>query len=97
MIAKPLLREEITEQLRRLAYERRGTRSVRIEPERELAKRFNISRLSLRAAIKSLVDEGLRDDVRARRYPGPEHTVFMKEDELAKFKQLVGKQQRKAG
>ena len=47
-----------------------------------------------------IIEKGLsdyRDDVRARRYPGPEHTVFMKEDELAKFKQLVGKQQRKAG
>ena len=45
-----------------------------------------------------IIEKGLsdyRDDVRARRYPGPEHTVFMKEDELAKFKQLVGKQQRK--
>lgn len=59
MIARPLLRDEITEQLRRLAYERRGPRPVRIEAERELAKRFNVSRLSLRAAIKSLVDEGL--------------------------------------
>jgi 3-methyl-2-oxobutanoate hydroxymethyltransferase len=29
------------------------------------------------------------DDVKNRRYPGPEHTVFMKEDELAKFKKLV--------
>ena len=28
------------------------------------------------------------------RYPGPEHTVFMKEDELAKFKQIVGKQKK---
>jgi len=36
-----------------------------------------------------------RDDVRNRVYPGKEHTVFMKEEELAKFKQLVGK--RKAG
>ncbi len=59
MIAKPLLRDEITEQLRRLAYERRGPKPVRIEAERELAKRLNVSRLSLRAAIKSLVDEGL--------------------------------------
>lgn len=59
MIAKPLLRDEITVQLRRLAYERRGPRPVRIEPERELAKRLNVSRLSLRAAIKMLVDEGL--------------------------------------
>ncbi len=30
------------------------------------------------------------DDVKSRRYPGKEHTVYMKEDELAKFKQLMG-------
>ncbi len=30
------------------------------------------------------------DDVKNRRYPGKEHTVFMKEEELAKFKQMVG-------
>ncbi len=59
MIAKPLLRDEIREQLRRLAYERRGPTSVRIEAERELARRFNVSRPSLRAAIKGLIDEGL--------------------------------------
>jgi len=47
-----------------------------------------------------IIEKGLsdyRDDVRARKYPGTEHTVFMKEDELAKFRQVVGKQQRKAG
>jgi len=47
-----------------------------------------------------IMEKGLsdyRDDVRSRAYPGKEHTVFMKEDELAKFKQLVGKQPRKAG
>ncbi|MEO5845980.1 MAG: 3-methyl-2-oxobutanoate hydroxymethyltransferase [Caldimonas sp.] len=31
------------------------------------------------------------DDVKNRRYPGKEHTVFMKEDELEKFHKLVGK------
>src|SRR5947207_3942347 len=31
-----------------------------------------------------------RDDVRARRYPGPEHTVFMKPEELARFKEMTG-------
>jgi 3-methyl-2-oxobutanoate hydroxymethyltransferase len=30
------------------------------------------------------------DDVKHRRYPGKEHTVFMKEDELEKFKKMVG-------
>lgn len=29
------------------------------------------------------------DDVKHRRYPGKEHTVFMKEDELEKFKKMV--------
>jgi hypothetical protein len=36
------------------------------------------------------------DDVRARRYPGTEHTVFMKEDELARFKQMVAASRRRA-
>ncbi len=30
------------------------------------------------------------DDVRSRTYPGPEHSVFMSEEELEKFRQLVG-------
>ena len=30
------------------------------------------------------------EDVRSRAYPGPEHSVFMDEEELAKFKDLVG-------
>ncbi len=40
-----------------------------------------------------ILEKGLRrlpDDVKSRRYPGKEHTVFMKEDELARFKQMVG-------
>jgi len=40
-----------------------------------------------------IIEKGLsdyRDDVRARRYPGAEHTVFMKEDELARFRKMVG-------
>src|SRR5436190_576648 len=51
------------------------------------------------ADLVPIIEKGLsdyRDDVRARRYPAAEHTVFMKEDELAKFRQIVGKQ-RKTG
>ena len=59
IVTKPLLRDKISEQLRHLAYARRSAKPLRIESERELARRFNVSRLSLRAAIKSLVDEGL--------------------------------------
>jgi 3-methyl-2-oxobutanoate hydroxymethyltransferase len=39
-----------------------------------------------------ILEDGYReymDDVKHRRYPGPEHTVYMKEDELAKFRQMM--------
>lgn len=39
-----------------------------------------------------ILEDGYReymDDVKNRRYPGPEHTVYMKDEELQKFKQLV--------
>ncbi len=39
------------------------------------------------------IDKVYRDyiaDVKSRAYPGPEHTVFMKEDELKRFRELVG-------
>jgi hypothetical protein len=29
-------------------------------------------------------------DVKNRAYPGKEHTVFMKDEELARFRELVG-------
>src|SRR5688572_29783113 len=47
-----------------------------------------------------ILEKGLsdyRDDVRKRAYPGPEHTVFMKEDELAKFKKMMAGAKRKTG
>ena len=40
-----------------------------------------------------IIEKGLtdyRDEVRKRIYPGKEHTVYMKEDELKKFKDKVG-------
>jgi 3-methyl-2-oxobutanoate hydroxymethyltransferase len=45
-----------------------------------------------------ILEKGLtdyRDDVRSRRYPGPEHTVFMKPEELARFKEMTGWKQKK--
>jgi 3-methyl-2-oxobutanoate hydroxymethyltransferase len=45
-----------------------------------------------------IIEKGLsdyRDDVRSRRYPGTEHTVFMKEDELGRFKQMMANARRK--
>lgn len=40
-----------------------------------------------------IIEQGYRDymrEVKERIYPGKEHTVFMKEEELAKFKEMVG-------
>lgn len=40
-----------------------------------------------------IIEKGLsdyRDEVRSRVYPGKEHSVYMKEEELAKFKETVG-------
>ena len=40
-----------------------------------------------------IIEKGLtdyRDEVKKRIYPGKEHTVFMKDDELKKFKDKVG-------
>src|SRR5947207_7980943 len=45
-----------------------------------------------------IIEKGLsdyRDDVRGRKYPGNEHTVFMKEDELGRFKQMMAGARRK--
>ncbi|HUX14350.1 MAG TPA: substrate-binding domain-containing protein [Spirochaetia bacterium] len=56
---KPLLRDKITDSLRSFISLERGDRPVRIEAERDLAERLNVSRLSLRAAVQTLVDEGL--------------------------------------
>lgn len=39
-----------------------------------------------------ILEDGYKEymsDVRNRVYPGPEHTVFMKDEELAKFKQMM--------
>lgn len=61
MLERRLLQDVIIEQLRSFIYEHRTNEPVRIESERALAKRFNVSRLSLRAAIQDLANEGLLD------------------------------------
>jgi 3-methyl-2-oxobutanoate hydroxymethyltransferase len=33
--------------------------------------------------------QAYHDDVVGRQYPGPEHTVFMKEEELKRFRDMV--------
>ncbi len=39
--------------------------------------------------VMQQVLEAYRDDVVNRRYPGPEHTVFMKDEELKRFRDMV--------
>ena len=59
MKIKPLLKENITVILRNQLLALREDRLIRISPERVLAQELNVSRLSLRAALKVLIDEGL--------------------------------------
>lgn len=59
MDKKPLIKERLTEQLRSRIKSMQQDDYVKIAPERELAETLGVSRISLRAAIKTLVDEGL--------------------------------------
>lgn len=59
MQRKPLIKERLTGQLRDQIKAMQQSDYVKIAPERELAESLGVSRISLRAAIKTLVDEGL--------------------------------------
>lgn len=59
MKSEPLRRDEITNQLREQISELRSDQLVRLSPERELAVTLGVSRIVLRNAIKTLIDEGL--------------------------------------
>jgi DNA-binding LacI/PurR family transcriptional regulator/biotin operon repressor len=59
MQRKPLIKERLTEELRSQIKSMQQNDYVKIAPERELAESLGVSRISLRAAIKTLVDEGL--------------------------------------
>jgi len=55
----PLIKERITELLREQIYTMRTDSLVRIAPERALAEDLGVSRVSLKAAIKNLIHEGM--------------------------------------
>jgi DNA-binding LacI/PurR family transcriptional regulator/biotin operon repressor len=59
MKEKPLLKEMITRQLRSQILLLQTDSYVKIASERELASQLNVSRISLRSAMKNLVEEGL--------------------------------------
>ncbi|MDF2922161.1 MAG: GntR family transcriptional regulator [Paenibacillaceae bacterium] len=59
MQKKPLIKERLVEQLREQIRSMQQSDYIKIAPERELAESLGVSRISLRAAIKTLVDEGL--------------------------------------
>ena len=59
METRELIHDQVTDQLRRMIETNRSTRLVRLGSERILASDLGVSRLSLRTAIKALVDEGL--------------------------------------
>ncbi len=55
----PLLQDKLTEELRDFILGERKDTPVRISSERELAERAGVSRVSVRRALKNLVNEGL--------------------------------------
>jgi DNA-binding LacI/PurR family transcriptional regulator len=55
----PLVKERITEELRQQIIQMRCDEIIKIDSERILAEKLNVSRPSIRAAIKSLITEGL--------------------------------------
>lgn len=59
MEKKPLIKEKVAEELKSYINRLRSNTQVRIPSERELAGQFCVSRITLRAAIKELVKEGL--------------------------------------
>jgi DNA-binding LacI/PurR family transcriptional regulator/biotin operon repressor len=59
MDKKPLLKELLTEELRQKVLLLQADSPIKIATERELAESMGVSRISIRAAIKALVEEGL--------------------------------------
>lgn len=66
MEGKPLIKEKIAEELKLYIEHRRSDTNVRIPSERDLSEYFNVSRVSLRAAIKTLVNEGMLVQVKGK-------------------------------
>jgi len=59
MLHAPLLKEKITEKLREQIIQMRSDDMIKIPSERTLAETLKVSRPSIRAAIKNLINEGL--------------------------------------
>ncbi len=59
MKEKPLVREHLTAILKSKVQQLQSDRLVRIPSERNLADEFGVSRLSVRSALKCLIDEGI--------------------------------------
>jgi DNA-binding LacI/PurR family transcriptional regulator len=59
MKGKPLVKERVTELLRSQITAMQTNTYVKIASERELAESMNVSRISIRSAIKQLVNDGL--------------------------------------
>lgn len=66
MEKKPLIKEKVAAQLKFYINSMRTNTQVKISSERDLSEHFNVSRITLRAAIKELVNEGLLVQVRGK-------------------------------
>jgi DNA-binding LacI/PurR family transcriptional regulator/biotin operon repressor len=66
MKGKPLVKERITELLRNQITPMQTNTYVKIASERELTEQLNVSRISVRSAIKQLIHEGLLSQEQGR-------------------------------
>lgn len=66
MEKKPLIKERVEEELKSYVYQIRSDIQVKISSERELSEYFNVSRITLRAAMKKLVNEGILVQIKGK-------------------------------
>lgn len=75
MEKKPLRKEIVAEKLKSYINEIRSDTQVKISSERDLAESFGVSRITLRSAVKELVNEGILVQIKGKgTYITPKHT-----------------------
>jgi DNA-binding LacI/PurR family transcriptional regulator len=66
MEKKPLVKEVVAEKLKEYINKERSDTQIKISSERELSEYFNVSRITLRSAIKDLVNEGILVQIKGK-------------------------------
>ncbi len=75
MEKKPLMKEKVANELKAYVERMQSSTEVKISSERELSQYFNVSRITLRAAIKELVGDGILIQIKGKgTYITPKNT-----------------------